>query len=160
MSSPEKFEPLVFNTHSLGRRAHFENYDGTQTFENGESELDDIREEIATHFGVPIDDGHIFIIDNSLIDKKRSHRAFCVVVRRKPGEEERAWYIDGRTAHVTMLNRLYNYYEVPDDEFNEKHLGFLDLNGFDDVEDMRKESEKRGTQIRWFIRDTINSPAS
>lgn len=149
----EKFEPSVFNTHSVKLRAHFETYGGDQKFENGEGELDDIRTEIAEHFGVPNDENHILIIDNDMVENQRHRRAFSVIVRKKPGEED-AWYIDGRTAHITQLNRLYNYYGVPDDEFNEKHMGFLDVDGFDDIEDIQKESQKKGKPIHWFIRVT------
>lgn len=154
MGQEGKQEPPIFNTHGPKLRAHFEAYNGDQKFENGEAELDDIREEIARHFGVPIDENHIFIIDNDMVPSQRHRRAFSVVVRKENGKQE-AWYIDGRTPHVTMLNRLYNYYNVPDDEHNEKHLGFLDVDSFSDVDEIQQEAKKTGKEIRWFIRETI-----
>lgn len=52
---PENLEnkPEAFNTHSPHLRGHFENYREEPTFENGEPEYDEIREEIAQYYGVP-----------------------------------------------------------------------------------------------------------
>lgn len=162
MSSNEGFKPEVFNTHAPKLKAHFERYNGEAGHEGHESEFDDIREEIARYYGVPFtedDDergkNHIFIIENSLVKNQRHVRAFCVI-QRKEGDKEEAWYIDGRMPHVTMLQRLYNYYHVPDDGFNVKTLGFLDDEGFPEIEAIQKKSQEIGKPITWFVRETTS----
>jgi len=162
MSSDEKFKPEVFNTHSLHLKAHFERYNGEAGHEGHEPEFDEIREEIARHYGVPFiedDDGnarnHIFIIENDLVKNQRHVRAFCVI-QRKVGDKVDAWYIDGRMPHVTMLQRLYDYYHVPDDDLNEKSLGFIDDEGFLGIEAIQKKAGELGKPITWFIRETTS----
>ncbi|MEK7150844.1 MAG: hypothetical protein AAB783_01460, partial [Patescibacteria group bacterium] len=91
MENGEEFEPLVINTHHHRLKGHFENYEGNVEFENGEPEFDEIRAEIARHYGVPFvedeeelskqEEGHIFVIDNKLVKNQRHYRAFCVVSR-------------------------------------------------------------------------------
>ena len=167
---PEKseHEPQVFNSHSPHLRAHFEGYKEEPTFENGEPELDEIRQEIANYYGVPFtteeDEGkdvaekkenHLFFVDNKMVNPQRNKRAFCVI-RRKDGDKTDAWYIDGRLPHVTLLKRLYNYYKVPDDDKNEKSLGFLDYDGFNDIEAIQKKSKEISKPITWFLRDTTS----
>ncbi|OGL82509.1 hypothetical protein A3H10_02910 [Candidatus Uhrbacteria bacterium RIFCSPLOWO2_12_FULL_46_10] len=162
--SKELNEPHIFNTHDARLRAHFEKYDGETSFENGEPEFDEVRLEIAAHYGVPLPEesdgpdektkGHIFIVDNKLVENQRHHRAFCVV-RRREGEKQDAWYIDGRLAHVALLGRLYNYYKVPNDEHNEVCLGFLDNEGFSDIEEIQKKARVQNSPITWFIRETV-----
>lgn len=161
-----EFEPHVFNTHHPKLRGHFEKYNGDLELENGEPEFDDIRREIAQHFGVPFneesadaisshEEGHIFIIDNEMVEKQRHVRAFCVI-RRQVGDKKDAWYIDGRMPHATMLLRLYNHYHVPDDDHNEISLGFLDDQGFANVPEVQKKAEEQGKPITWFIRETVS----
>ena len=161
----EQKEPQIFNTHDPILRAHFEKYNGEMSFENGEPEFDDVRLEIAAHYGVPVpaededigetSAGYIFIVDNKLVKKQRHHRAFCVV-RRKEGEKQRAWYIDGRLPHAVLLRRLYNYYGVSDDDNNEVFLGFLDNEGFPDIDEIQKRAEEQEKPINWFIRETVS----
>ena len=55
-----------------------------------------------------------------------------------------------------MLNRLYNYYNVPDDNQNEINLGFLDYEGFPDIEEVQKKSKEIGKPITWFLRTTTS----
>jgi|GEM_PF-4253393 len=146
----------IINTHAPHLRAHFEGYAGEPVYENGEEELDPIREEIAAHFGVPIDEQHMLIIENENIENHRHQRAFCVVIHKSESGEREAWYIDGRTAHAVMLRRLYNYYKVPDDpEHNEIHLGFLSEEAFADVPKMQQLADA-GKPLHWFVRDTVN----
>ena len=149
-------QPPVINTHAVHLRAHFEGYAGEQVYENGEEELDPIREEIAAHYGVPLDERHMLIIENENIENHRHQRAFCVVVHSPENGEREAWYIDGRTGHAVMLRRLYAYYKVPDDpEHNEIHLGFLSDEAFSDVPKMQ-ELIDAGKPLNWFVRDTVN----
>ncbi|MEK7576520.1 MAG: hypothetical protein AAB482_02375 [Patescibacteria group bacterium] len=166
MEAGKEFEPLVFNTHNHRLRGHFENYSGKKEFENGEPEFDEIRQEIAKHFGVPFveenedelskqDEGHIFIIDNKLVPNQRHYRAFCVVVREKDGKRD-AWYIDGRMPHATMLLRLYNHYGVSEEDRNEVSLGFLDDEGFPNIPEIQEKAEEQKKPIRWFIRETVS----
>jgi hypothetical protein len=166
MSEQPEFEPPIFNTHHPRLRGHFEMYDGAEAFENGEPEFDEVRKEIANHFGVPFVEeeeggelsdatGNLFIIDNKHVENQRHHRAFCVV-KRKEGDEERAWYIDGRMPHATMLKRLYGHYGVPEDDHNEISIGFLDDEGFPDIEEIQKKAKEQGKQIQWFIRETVS----
>ena len=164
--SSEQKEPQIFNTHDPILRAHFEKYNGEMSFENGEPEFDDVRLEIAAHYGVPVpaededigetSAGYIFIVDNKLVKKQRHHRAFCVV-RRKEGEKQRAWYIDGRLAHVALLGRLYDHHGVPQDDHNEVFLGFLDNEGFSGIAEIQQRAEKQGRPITWFIRETVSA---
>jgi len=137
-------------------------YNGGSKFENGEPEFNDIREEIAEYYGVPFTEerngesegeNHLFIVDNKLIKNQRHARAFCVI-QRKEGDKTDAWYIDGRLPHFTMLQRLYNHYKVPDDDNNEKSMGFLDTEGFPEIEDIQKKAEEIGRPITWFIKET------
>ena len=164
----EGFKPPVFNTLSPKLKAHFETYDGEMAFENGEPEFDDIREEIASHYGVPFvedredapeSENHLFIVDNDMVKNQRHARAFCVIKRIEGGRPD-AWYIDGRMPHAILLKRLYNHYKVPDDEHNEKALGFLDNEGFPEIESIQEKAKELGKPITWFIRDTINSTPS
>ncbi|MDP3934783.1 MAG: hypothetical protein Q8Q46_00995 [Candidatus Giovannonibacteria bacterium] len=167
---PEKseHEPQVFNSHSPHLRAHFETYKEEPTFENGEPELDEIRQKIANYYSVPFSteedeekgvaekkENHLFFVDNKMVNPQRNKRAFCVI-RRTDGDKTDAWYIDGRLPHVTLLQRLYNYYKVPDDDKNEKSLGFLDDEGFKDIEAIQKRSKEIGKPITWFLRDTTS----
>ena len=165
--SEEGFKPQMFNTIGHKLKAHFEKYNGDAGFENGEPEFDEIREEIARYYGVPFTEerdnapegeNHLFIVDNSMVANQRHARAFCVI-QRKEGDKTDAWYIDGRLPHAVLLRRLYNYYGVPDDDSDEKSLGFLDTEGFNEVEDIQKKSQELGKQIKWFIKDT-SSPSS
>ena len=152
------FEPNRFNTRSHKLIGHFERYDGNEKFENGEPEFDEVREEIANHYGVPfLKNSHIFIIDNETVANQRHHRAFCVVLR-KNGEEKTGWYIDGRMPHATMMKRLYGHYGIPKDDKNEAVFGFIDPDGFDEVPDIQKKAEEQGKLIQWFVRDTMLSP--
>ncbi len=165
-----KNEPQIFDTRSAKSKAHFENYKEEPTFENGEPELDEIRQEIAGYYGVPYttedDNGksaetkenHLFFVDNKLISKQRNARAFCVIRRTENGKTD-AWYIDGRTGHATLLNRLYNFYGVPDDDKNEKSLGFLDYDGFLNSEAVQKRAKEIGRPINWFLKET-SSPSN
>lgn len=154
----EGFKPPVFNTLAPRLRAHFEMYNGDAKFENGEPEFDEIREEIARYYGVPED--NLFIVDNSMVENQRHARAFCVI-QRKEGDKTDAWYIDGRMPHAVLLRRLYNYYKVPDDDSDEKSLGFLDTEGFPEIEDIQKKSKELGKPITWFIKETsIPSPVT
>lgn len=162
--SIEKFKPEVFDTITDPKlRAHFERYDGAEKFENGESEFDSIRQEIADHFGIPYtteDDqdsqkeNHLFVVDNDMVENQRHYRAYCVVIRYENGKRS-AWYIDGRLPHATMLLRLYNHYRVPEDDENEVVLGFLDEQGFPDVEKIQEKTKELGKPITWCIRDVI-----
>jgi len=147
----------VINTHAPHLHAHFESYAvGEKVYENGEEELDPIREEIAAHFGVPIDEEHMLIVDNEKVENQRHQRAFCVVVHSPEDGAREAWYIDGRTGHAVMLRRLYNHYKVPDDPaHNEIHLGFLSDEAFSDVPKMQQLIDA-GKPIKWFVRDTVN----
>ncbi|OGF69846.1 hypothetical protein A3H65_03010 [Candidatus Giovannonibacteria bacterium RIFCSPLOWO2_02_FULL_45_14] len=157
--------PETFNTHSPHLRGHFENYREEAVFKNGEPEYDETREEIAKYYEVPFTteedeeasrkENHIFIVDNKIVSRQRNHRAFCVITRNE-GEKKSAWYIDGRLPHATMLNRLYNYYNVPDDNQNEINLGFLDYEGFPDIEEVQKKSKEIGKPITWFLRTTTS----
>lgn len=157
--------PETFNTRSPHLRGHFENYKEEAVFKNGEPEYDETREEIARYYNVPFtteddkeadeSENHIFIVDNKIVSKQRNHRAFCVIVR-KDGGKTCAWYIDGRLPHATMLNRLYNYYKVPDDDNNQISLGFLDYEGFPDIEEIQKKSKESGKPITWFLRTTTS----
>ena len=160
----EGFKPEVFDTHAQQLFGHFETYDGANKFENGEPEFNEIREEIAKYYGVPFTEdrentpgaeNHLFFVDNKLVPNQRHSRAFCVI-QRKEGDEIDAWYIDGRLPHAIMLRRLYNYYKVPDDEHNEKSLGFLDTEGFPEIEDIQEKAKELGKQITWFIRDSTS----
>lgn len=167
--SVEGFKPNVFNTITNPKlRAWFEKYNGEQQFENGEPEFDMVRQEIADHFNVPYttegDDedkdedkkeNHLFIVDNEMVEKQRHYRAFCVITRGE-GENRDGWYIDGRLPHAVMLRRLYNHYNVPDDDENEISLGFLDDEGFPDIEDIQKKAQEQGRPIQWFIRDVVS----
>ncbi len=168
MSENPEHEPQVFNSRSLHLKAHFENYREEPTFENGEPELDEIRHEIASYYGVPFTtekdeewgvadkkENHMFFIDNKMVNKQRNKRAFCVI-RRKNGDKTDAWYIDGRMSHFTLLQRLYNYYKVPDDDKNEKNLGFLVYEGFTNSETIQKKSKEIGRPITWFLKDTTS----
>lgn len=163
--SAEKFKPEIFDTITNPKlRAWFERYDGVEQFENGEPEFDPIREEIADHFGVPyttegdVDsqkENHIFIVDNEMVENQRHYRAFCVLTREENGKKS-GWYIDGRLPHAVMLRRLYNHYNVPDDDENEIALGFLDEQGFPDIEKIQEKAKERGKPIRWFLRNIIS----
>ena len=163
---PIESSPETFNTRSPHLRAHFENYKEEQLSENGEPKYDEVREEIAKHYGVPFtteeDEGaakkenHLFFIDNKIVKRQRSHRAFCVI-RRVEGGKTDSWYIDGRLPHATLLARLYNFYEVPDDDANERYLGFLDYDGFSDIPLIQKRAKELGRKITWFLKET-NSP--
>lgn len=165
MAESMENNPEVFNTHSPHLRGHFESYNEEPTFENGEPEYDEVREEIAEYYGVPFTteedeensskENHIFIVDNKQVKRQRNHRAFCVIRRIENGKTN-AWYIDGRIPHFTLLQRLYNYYKVPDDDHNEKSLGFLDYEGFTDVEMIQKKAKEMGKPIKWFLRDTTS----
>lgn len=166
MEEQPKFEPPVFNSHSAHLQAHFENYKEEQTFENGEPELDEIRREIADYYGVPYSfeeesiqsahkENHLFFVDNKMVSKQRNKRAFCIIRRTENGKTD-AWYIDGRMPHFTLLQRLYNYYKVPDDDLNEKSLGFLDDEGFKDIPIIQKKAEELGRPVTWFLRDTTS----
>ncbi len=168
MEEQPKFEPPVFNIHSPHLRAHFENYKEEQSFENGEPELDEIRKEIADFYGVPYtteekatgldvtkNENHLFFVDNKMVSKQRNKRAFCIIRRTENGKTD-AWYIDGRMPHFTLLQRLYNYYKVPDDDLNEKSLGFLDNGCFKDIPAIQKKSKELGHPITWFLRDTTS----
>jgi hypothetical protein len=147
-----KEEVERFSTHGVKMRAHFESYAGGETYENGEEDFDPIREEIADHYGVPKDEKHMFIIDNKIVKNQRHQRAFCVLVREVDGKRE-AYYIDGRLPHFTMLQRLYHQYNKPDDEHNLGDLGFLDDQGFEDVEEIQERAGEKGKKINWFVRD-------
>lgn len=162
---PEK-KPEIFNTISPHLRGHFESYNEEPKFENGEPEYDEVREEIARYYGVPFtteeDDensnkeNHIFIIDNKIVKKQRDHRAFCVIRRNENGKVS-SWYIDGRVGHSTMLQRLYNYYHVPEDyDHNEISLGFLDYDGFRDIAAVQKRSQEIKRPITWFLKETTS----
>jgi len=161
----EKLKPEVFDTITDPKlRAHFERYDGAEQFENGEPEFDPIRQEIADHFDIPYtteDDqdsqkeNHLFIVDNAMVENQRHHRAFCVLIREENGKND-GWYIDGRLPHAVMLRRLYNHYNVPDDDENETILGFLDEQGFPDIEKIQEKAKERGKPVVWFIRNIIN----
>ena len=158
MNKQENLEPPVFNTKSVRLKGHFEDYNEGAKFENGEPEYDEIREEIARHFGVPFEDeqgSHIYMIDNKLVDDKRTKRAFCVVRREENGKKH-AWYIDGRVAHATMYARLFNFYGVPDDDKNERISGFLDVDEFEGIPEIEKRAQAEGKPIRWFIRETVS----
>jgi len=158
----EGFKPPVFDTHGPRLKAHFERYNGDAELENGEPEFDEIREEIARYYGVPFTEerentpggeNHLFFVGNDMVPNQRHTRAFCVI-KRTEGDKTDAWYIDGRMPHAIMLKRLYNYYKVPDDDHNEKSLGFLDDEGFPEIEAIQKKSEELGRPIKWFIRDS------
>ena len=151
--------PERFNTHQGGMRAHFETYDERQTFENGEEEFDPVREEICTHYGISNDEEHRFIVDNELVKKQRTQRAFSVVfVPRADGGGRDGYYIDGRLAHAVLLRRLQNHHKVPlSDEACESIHGFLDPEGFQDVETVQKRAKEIGQPINWFVRYTVNS---
>lgn len=152
--SPER--PPVINTHAPLLRAHFEGYAGEQVYENGEEDLDPIRKEIAAYYGVPLDEQHMLIIENEMIEDHRHQRAFCVVQHSAPDGIKESWYIDGRTGHAVMLRRLYAYYKVPDDpEHNEIHLGFLSDEAFSDVPKMQQLADA-GKPLKWFVRDTAH----
>lgn len=151
----EGFKPQVFNTIDHKLKAHFEMYDGAAGFENGEPEFDEIREEITRYYGVPED--HLFIVDNKMVPNQRHNRAFCVI-HRKEGDKTDAWYIDGRMPHAVLLKRLYNYYKVPDDDSGEKSLGFLDTEGFPEIESIQEKANEIGKPITWFVKDT-SSPS-
>ncbi len=151
----KEFEPHVFDTKSHKLKAYFENYEGDLKFENGEPEFDEIREEIAEHYGVPFEkEEHIFIVDNKLIDRQRHARAFSVVQRKKEGSAD-AWYIDGRLPHAVLLRRLYNHYGIPKDDQNEAVLGFLDPNEFEGIKEIQKKAKESGVPITWFVRETV-----
>lgn len=152
----EKFEPNIFNTHKHSLKGHFESYNGDNAYENGEPEFDEVRQEIADHYGVPNDEEHVFIIDNDIVKRQRHQRAFCVLRRKDKEGKTEAWYIDGRVPHVSMLERLYNHYSIPDDDFNEKALGFLDCDEFQDIPDIQAKAKEQGKPITWFIRETIS----
>jgi hypothetical protein len=174
VSEDEKeFAPPVFDTQHPKLRAHFENYEGGVEFINGEPTFDEVREEIAEHFGVPNDEKHMFIIDNKMVVRMRHYRAFCVLRREVNGKME-AWYIDGRLPHATMLRRFYDEQskkrknddkndDKKDDEYDEsegdkyeKFLGFLDDEGFPDVPDIQKRVSEEKKEIRWFVRYTVS----
>jgi hypothetical protein len=163
----EKFKPEVFETMTDPKlRAHFEKYDGEAGHENGEPEFDEIREEIADHFGIPYTtdadkdskdsatENHIVIVDNDMVENQRHYRAYSIVIREKGGKRD-AWYIDGRLPHATMLRRLYGHYNVPEDDDNEIILGFLDEEGFPDNEIVQERAKQLGKPIKWFIRDVV-----
>ena len=160
-------KPEVFDTLSAHLRGHFENYKEEQVFENGEPEYDETREEIAAYYGVPFTteedeedpnnkkENHIFIIDNKNVTRQRNHRAFCVIRKTENGKTD-AWYIDGRMGHSTMLQRLYNYYKVPWDDKDEKFLGFLDYDGFQNIEKIQEKSKELGKPITWFLKTSVS----
>ena len=164
MEGPRFEKPHKFDTsHDPILRGHFELYNGSEAFVNGEPQFDHVREEIAEYYTVPYTDeedenskkeNHLFIVDNAQVGNQRHHRAFCVLIREHEGKRD-AWYIDGRLPHVTLLRRLYNYYQVPDDDGNEIHLGFLDNDGFPDVEEKQEKSKAQGKIITWFVRDKV-----
>ncbi len=155
--------PERFNTHAVKMRAHFETYDEKEKFENGEEDFDPVREEICQHYGVPNDEEHRFIIDNDIVKKQRTRRAFSVVlVPRTAGDGRDGYYIDGRVPHAVLLRRLANHHKVPlaDDSYESIH-GFLDPAGFPDVENVQTRAQERGQPITWFVRYTVNgSPAT
>lgn len=167
MEKPE-MEPAIFNTHHPHLRGHFESYDGNQQYENGEPEFDEIRKEIAQYYSVPFveefpeeedktpkkEEEHVFIVDNKMVKNQRHQRAFCVVRREKDGVKD-AWYIDGRLPHAALFGRLFNHYGIPDDDHNEKILGFLDPDEFSDIPKIQEEAKKRGAPITWFVRETV-----
>lgn len=158
----EGFKPQVFNTIGPKLKAHFEKYNGDAGFENGEPEFNDIREEIAEYYGVPFTEekdnapegeNHLFIVDNSMVPNQRHARAFSVI-RRTEETKIDAWYIDARQPHAVMLRRLHNYYHVPDDDSNEIINGFLDTEGFPEIETIQGKSKEIGRAITWFIKET------
>jgi hypothetical protein len=164
--SKEGFKPEVFNTIGPKLKAHFEKYNGDAGFENGEPDFDEIREEIAKHYGVPFTEekesapggeNHLFIVDNKMVENQRHARAFSVI-RRTEGDKTDAWYIDARQPHAVMLRRLYNYYHVPDDDQNEVINGFLDTEGFPEIETIQEKTKELGKPITWFVKE-VSSPS-
>lgn len=150
-------DPIIINTHNPRLRAYFENYERTgRKFENGEEELDEIREDIARHFNIPVDEEHMFIIDNEKITNHRHRRAWTVLVREENGERK-AFYADGRVGHAVLLRHLYNEHKVlPDDDKNTAYHGFLDDAGFEDMPEIQKRLQEAGGPTTWFIRDTVS----
>jgi len=155
--SKQEHDPLVINTHNPHLRAYFESYEkGGRKYENGEEELDPVREEIMQYFTIPIDEQHMFIIDNDMVDTPRHRRAWTVLVREENGERK-AFYADGRVGHAVLLRRLYNEHKVlPDDDKNTAYHGFLDDAGFEDMPTVQERLEKAGGPTTWFIRDTVS----
>lgn len=153
-------EPVRLHTHGA-QRDHFEKYTAGYEAELADEDYEAVREEIALHYGVPAEHRHI--ISDDLIDKKRrTQRAFSVVILDN-GEK---YYIDGRTPHAILLRTLKKMFHVPFDPddvdaYSSVH-GFIDPDGFADIEMVQNKAKELGRSVTWFVRYTVpsSSPSS
>lgn len=149
----------------------------------GESrKFNQIREDICRSFGVPLDDEHVCILDmhRGLEKQKpmeqRVLRCFDVLIDLKRKE---AYYTEGRTIHVMLLNKIINMAQKLHPTITEEGVkkgiegeekearkflmfkGFMSLDGFQMLSEPHKEDDEQkiydleGNPIEtakgWFI---------
>lgn len=153
-----EIDPPIINTREEGKFHIFETYDEKHIPEFDAEDCGEIRQHIGDYFGVPSE--HQYSVEDEEVATLRETRAFSVVILK----DGQSYSIDGRLPHAVLMRALQNEHTVPfsvenTEDYNSFH-GFMDPNGFKQVEEIQEEAERRGKKITWIIRYRTSGEAS
>lgn len=114
------------------------------------AEFEQVRKDVCESFNVPQDSEHIFIYDRSAVPgakEQRALRAFYVLV---DAVKKEAYYGEGRTDHITLLNKLIGLMKSQDpavdfesviEKINEEPPRVLIFKGFLSIKEFKELSD-------------------